>query len=69
MTVGDAAGTAVELESLQVPKEFYLPEAMPAQDVVQTVEIREKTGQEEESADEDGGGFLSFSAGAMEVDA
>lgn len=68
LTVGDAAGTAAELESLQVPQEFYLPEAMPTQEVAKGVEV-EKESREEESEDDDGGGFLSFGTGAMEVDA
>lgn len=63
------------LESLQIPKEFYLPEAVPSTDAVKGrgEEIAregeaEKDKQKDEEDGDDDGGFLSFGATGMDVD-
>lgn len=79
---GDEAGKARLLESLEVPKEFYLPEAAavagPKRGAgVMGAAVAGTKGAavvadaelEEDAQDEDEGGFLSFgAAGDMEVD-
>lgn len=52
-----SAGAAA-LESLQIPREFYLPEAVGKEE--------SSKGKKEE---DDGGGFLSFGGGSMDVEA
>lgn len=84
LTIGDTAddGTTTAsllLTSLQVPKEFYLPEAAPTarekEGTGKTVaggagdgEGGRGTAQKKNAEEAEGAGFLSFGTGAMEVD-
>lgn len=78
LDMAGAADSSAQLESFQIPKEFYLPEAMPAVGMPKRggeSRPRDETppGEGEEDAEDessqDEGGFLSFSAGGMDVNA
>lgn len=81
LTVADIGDhLTAELESLQIPQKFYLPEALPVEGTAgrkksdgrldQEGKDEEKVMvQQQEEDDSDRGGVLSFSAVAMDVNA